>query len=226
MSWSEERVETLKRLAAQGASASQIAAEIGHGTTRNAVIGKALRIGVQLMGAPCVNAGAPAGSLWSAAENELLRRCRNEGLQAADAVKALALAGFTRTAAACARRALVMGVAFPPYNGKHAVVRVKAVRQPAIRAGKKATPVASPADRMACFDVSPQGGVGLMDLAFDHCRWPLGDPQAEAFYFCGEPRDGGRVYCAAHAALAYVPIQPRVRAPRPRDMRDNRRVFA
>jgi GcrA cell cycle regulator len=39
MSWTEERVELLKKLWAEGFSASQIAAQLG-GVTRNAVIGK------------------------------------------------------------------------------------------------------------------------------------------------------------------------------------------
>jgi GcrA cell cycle regulator len=38
--WTEDRVETLKKLWADGLSASQIAAKLGLGVTRNAVIGK------------------------------------------------------------------------------------------------------------------------------------------------------------------------------------------
>src|SRR5271165_1143145 len=45
MSWTDERVETLKKLWAGGHSASQIAAELG-GITRNAVIGKVHRLGL------------------------------------------------------------------------------------------------------------------------------------------------------------------------------------
>jgi GcrA cell cycle regulator len=45
-SWTEERVESLKRLWAEGLSASQIAAKIGGGVTRNAVIGKVHRLGL------------------------------------------------------------------------------------------------------------------------------------------------------------------------------------
>lgn len=43
MGWTDERVELLKRLWADGLSASQIAAELG-GVTRNAVIGKVHRL--------------------------------------------------------------------------------------------------------------------------------------------------------------------------------------
>ncbi|NJM84118.1 MAG: GcrA cell cycle regulator, partial [Tabrizicola sp.] len=45
MSWTDERVETLKRMWGEGQSASQIAKELG-GVTRNAVIGKVHRLGL------------------------------------------------------------------------------------------------------------------------------------------------------------------------------------
>jgi GcrA cell cycle regulator len=45
MTWTDERVELLKKLWADGLSASQIAAELG-GVTRNAVIGKVHRLGL------------------------------------------------------------------------------------------------------------------------------------------------------------------------------------
>ncbi len=45
MTWTDERVEMLKKLWGDGLSASQIAAELG-GITRNAVIGKVHRLGL------------------------------------------------------------------------------------------------------------------------------------------------------------------------------------
>ena len=45
MSWTDERVETLKSMWSEGKSASQIAKELG-GVTRNAVIGKVHRLGL------------------------------------------------------------------------------------------------------------------------------------------------------------------------------------
>ncbi len=46
MSWTEERVELLRKLWTEGLSASQVAAELGAGITRNAVIGKIHRLGL------------------------------------------------------------------------------------------------------------------------------------------------------------------------------------
>ena len=54
MGWTDERVELLKKLWAEGLSASQIAAELG-GVTRNAVIGKVHRL--QLSGRAKQNGG-------------------------------------------------------------------------------------------------------------------------------------------------------------------------
>lgn len=45
MTWTDERVELLKKLWSEGLSASQIAGELG-GITRNAVIGKVHRLGL------------------------------------------------------------------------------------------------------------------------------------------------------------------------------------
>lgn len=45
MSWTDERVDTLKKLWAEGLSASQIAGKLGD-VTRNAVIGKVHRLGL------------------------------------------------------------------------------------------------------------------------------------------------------------------------------------
>lgn len=54
---------------------------------------------------------------------------------------------------------------------------------------------------------SAGAGVALVDLRAFQCRWPCGDPRAETFVFCGVATEG--VYCACHAALAYVQSAPR-----------------
>jgi GcrA cell cycle regulator len=51
-SWTEERVELLKKLWTDGLSASQIAGRLGHGVTRNAVIGKVHRLNLSGRAAP------------------------------------------------------------------------------------------------------------------------------------------------------------------------------
>src|SRR3954463_14320210 len=51
MSWTDERIDRLKSLWTQGMTASQIADELG-GVSRNAVIGKAHRLGLQSRPSP------------------------------------------------------------------------------------------------------------------------------------------------------------------------------
>ena len=51
MSWTEERIDTLKKMWDSGMTATQIAEELG-GVSRNAVIGKAHRLGLQSRPSP------------------------------------------------------------------------------------------------------------------------------------------------------------------------------
>jgi GcrA cell cycle regulator len=44
----------------------------------------------------------------------------------------------------------------------------------------------------------------LMELGQEKCRWPISEPGAEDFGFCGDKPVQGLPYCAAHARLAYL----------------------
>ena len=46
LTWTKERIERLKELWREGLSASEIAAELGEGVSRNSVLGKAHRLGL------------------------------------------------------------------------------------------------------------------------------------------------------------------------------------
>ena len=52
MSWTDDRVDVLRKLWLDGLSASQIAKQLGDGVTRNAVIGKVHRLGLSGRAAP------------------------------------------------------------------------------------------------------------------------------------------------------------------------------
>ena len=56
--WSDKGVETLRRLAGAGVGAARIAAEIGEGITRYAVLSKARQLGLEIVPAP---RGRPSG---------------------------------------------------------------------------------------------------------------------------------------------------------------------
>jgi GcrA cell cycle regulator len=77
MSWTDERIDRLKKMWSDGATASQIAEELG-GVSRNAVIGKAHRLGLDARPSP-VKPGeegtlARAGSFRTAHIHSSLRQ--------------------------------------------------------------------------------------------------------------------------------------------------------
>jgi hypothetical protein len=49
------------------------------------------------------------------------------------------------------------------------------------------------------------------------CRWPIGDPQAAEFYFCGKRKQDGHPYCDFHMRRASSPSRARTMTYRPRD---------
>lgn len=58
--WTDERIATLKRMWGEGATRSQIAAALGGGISRNAVIGKAHRLGLASRPSPIIRDGRPS----------------------------------------------------------------------------------------------------------------------------------------------------------------------
>ena len=49
----------------------------------------------------------------------------------------------------------------------------------------------------------------LMDIDSHQCRWPIGDPAATNFLFCGNDAIAGLTYCVGHARMAYRPASRR-----------------
>lgn len=44
----------------------------------------------------------------------------------------------------------------------------------------------------------------LIELTKDTCRWPIGDPAKDDFFFCGSEPAGGFPYCAKHCCRAFA----------------------
>ncbi|MCL8385546.1 GcrA family cell cycle regulator [Xanthobacter aminoxidans] len=94
------------------------------------------------------------------------------------------------------------------------------------RPARPAQPAAArPLERVARLVPLPRSGAGpteapsgagctLFELTEQSCRWPVGNPGAAGFHFCGGPAFPGRPYCLFHARVAYQPLSDRpVRAP-------------
>ena len=53
--------------------------------------------------------------------------------------------------------------------------------------------------------------VTIMDLRESMCRWPIGDPTAPDFHYCGDRSITGLPYCTTHAQIASQPAAERKR---------------
>ena len=195
MSWTDERVETLKRMWGEGQSASQIAKELG-GVTRNAVIGKVHRLGLSnragTAGADPVEA-VPAPAPEVVEEKPQMRTESATPQRApkpdpeAEEVEELDENGIPISAA---RRAIIpAGQPLPPQPSANeispeALAKVNEVEKTA----KK---------------------IGLMELTEKTCKWPVGDPATPDFWFCGLPSQQGKPYCEAHVGVAFQPMSSR-----------------
>ena len=182
MSWTDERVELLKVMWSEGKSASQIAKELG-GVTRNAVIGKVHRLGLSNRG--------PNGDRL----DEIDAAPAEAAPEEEEAVDAPA-------APDPALRPREVGVA--PIRPKP--IPVSGQPMPPQPSGSEISPealanlaeVAKKARRL-----------NLMQLTERTCKWPIGDPATDDFWFCGLPCVPGKPYCETHVAVAFQPMSAR-----------------
>ncbi len=50
----------------------------------------------------------------------------------------------------------------------------------------------------------------ILQLESWHCRYPIGEPSSEDFFFCGAPKIENSSYCQHHDAICYMPAHRRV----------------
>ncbi len=196
MSWTDERVETLKRMWGEGQSASQIAKELG-GVTRNAVIGKVHRLGLSnRVGGKDEEEETPAAAAPAAAAPARPEPAapRAETRPAADPAPrpaaAAAPASQSNVTPLPVRKAIIpAGQPLPPQPSLNEISpeALASVREVEKRA-KKLT---------------------LMELTERTCKWPIGDPATDDFWFCGLPSLPGKPYCEAHVGVAFQPMSAR-----------------
>ncbi|MDP3195133.1 GcrA family cell cycle regulator [Tabrizicola sp.] len=196
MSWTDERVETLKRMWNEGQSASQIAKELG-GVTRNAVIGKVHRLGLsnRVGGKDEEEEGGAAPAPAQAAKAEPAPR--------PDPAPAAPRAEAPRAAAPAAPAASASNVTPLP------------VRKAIVPAGQPLPPQPSlneisPEALASVREVEKRARkLTLMELTERTCKWPIGDPATDDFWFCGLPSLPGKPYCEAHVGVAFQPMSAR-----------------
>jgi GcrA cell cycle regulator len=187
MSWNDERVELLKKMWSEGQSASQIAKELGN-VTRNAVIGKVHRLG-------------------------LSNRAGAVPVKPAEKVEA--------APARPAPKAVEAAAPAPEPRAEKAATPQQAA-QPPVPARPKIVPAGQPLPpQPSANEISPEAlasvrevekkarRITLMELTERTCKWPIGDPATEDFWFCGLAVQPGKPYCEAHVGVAFQPMSSR-----------------
>ncbi|MFT8777782.1 MAG: GcrA family cell cycle regulator [Gluconacetobacter liquefaciens] len=236
MEWTEETIARLRALWQQGLSTAEIGRQLS--VTKNAVVGKAHRLGLQARPSPIRRPPASA-------------RAAEPG----EAVAPASAPAPTPVTAAAAPASVVVPPAVSPVVAAPAPVAVvpSAVVPPVVAPVvpvaprvAEAAPVVSPvrqqaepapqapvrAEREPVVEVAPPPPVAAPSVSRPEtpraplravsspaprrsglsCCWPLGDPGTPGFHFCGATPVPGKPYCAEHAQLAYVKL---------RDRRDN-----
>lgn len=202
MSWTDERIDRLRELWSQGVTASQIAEELG-GVSRNAVIGKAHRLGLQSRPSP-VKANEPAPAAKAKAEKPAAAPKPAPRAEAKPAPEPARAAPAPQPAPAA-----------PAAQNDTPQVVVRSigpggfVRQ---GPGDQQAPI-PPAPPRRLVPAKPSAEVAdktsLLDLNEKICKWPLGHPGEPDFHFCGKPSNPGFPYCVEHCGVAYQAQLPR-----------------
>jgi len=187
MSWTDERVEILKKLWGEGQSASQIAKELG-GVTRNAVIGKVHRLGLS-------NRATSSSSSKSDSKTKA-------------SIKSISDTKIVSSKVSASKVTTANSPSEPRSN-------VTNLRRQIIPAGQPLPPQPS------ANEISPEAlarvseiekkakKISLLELTERTCKWPIGDPATEDFWFCGLPSQAGKPYCEAHVDVAFQPMSQR-----------------
>jgi GcrA cell cycle regulator len=211
MSWTDERIATLKKMWEGGSTASQIADELG-GVSRNAVIGKAHRLGLKARPSPVkpnedkpeVKPVAPAPAAARPAAKK-------------SAPPVAAPAPSPRPASAPdARPSAQSGVPSQPMpNPSSSSPRIVSVGPGGFLRqgpGDQQAPI-PPAPPRRLVPAKPSPAIAdkttLLDLSDRVCRWPMGHPGEADFHFCGQAVNPGFPYCVEHCGRAYQAQLPR-----------------
>ncbi|UXM94781.1 GcrA cell cycle regulator [Bartonella sp. HY329] len=216
MNWTDERVELLTKLWAEGLSASQIAAQLG-GVSRNAVIGKVHRLKLSGRGkttkaqpraaksATQTSAPVVEETAKQTASSAAPRATRPAAEKPAPRVEPIASEARPRKTEAT--------------STMRAAPQTEREPRPQTTFSSSSVKVDFSANAAADFDASladsnivpMKRNLTLLQLTESTCKWPIGDPLNEDFHFCGADSGESSPYCSFHSKIAFQPISDRRR---------------
>jgi GcrA cell cycle regulator len=211
MSWTDERIATLKKMWEGGSTASQIAEELG-GVSRNAVIGKAHRLGLKSRPSPVKAKDKKAAPKKTAPKVAPKKKVAAKPAATPSAKPAAKPEAAPASAASTASSAIPSQPIPNPTPDLPKIVSVGPggfLRQ---GPGDQQAPIPpAPPRRLVPAKPSPEiaDKTSLLDLSDKVCRWPMGHPGEPDFHFCGTAVNPGFPYCVEHCGRAYQAQLPR-----------------
>ena len=192
MAWSDERVAILKKMWLEGSSASEIAKELGN-ITRNAVIGKVHRLGMSNRDTNNLKSGSSTSNAKKSVRRGRPPKVNKEEKKRGRPHKLKDFGEFTETLD----------------------VKEKSTTSSAkeMRLDENKTKVASDLSEETLQNIlkveMKSKKISLMELTERTCKWPIGDPATDTFWFCGHESEPGKPYCKTHISIAFQPITQR-----------------
>jgi len=153
------------------------------------------------------------GATWNPERVEQLKRCFHAGLTCSQIAREI---GVTRNAVIGKMSRL--GLTRPRDVLGRQLRRAGELARPKAARGPKRSRVSIFTQQemlIAAFPEPPSGaedvpihngsGCTLLELSQAKCRWPINNPGAENFCYCGNEPVKGLPYCVGHARIAYRP---------------------
>ena len=192
MAWSDERVAILKKMWLEGSSASEIAKELGN-ITRNAVIGKVHRLGMSNRDTNNLKSGSSTSNAKKSVRRGRPPKVNKEEKKRGRPHKLKDPGDFPGTSDVKEKSTTSYGKE--------------------IRLDDSKIKVASDLSEETLQNIlkveMKSKKISLMELTERTCKWPIGDPATDTFWFCGHESEPGKPYCKTHISIAFQPITQR-----------------
>ena len=149
------------------------------------------------------------GATWSSERVEELKACFGEGLSCSQIAVQIGVSrnavigklnrlGLTRPRSTPARDPEVKRPAWRARGGGGNITRIFSQHRILVELPPE------PPGGAAVMSIHAGRGCSLLELGPGNCRWPISEPGARDFCFCGSAQVEGLPYCVGHARIAYM----------------------
>lgn len=191
MEWTEEIVAKLRELWTQGLSTAEIGRHLN--VTKNAVVGKAHRLGLEGRPSPIRRAAVKKEKVVKADVKEAVKPV--EKVVKVEAVEKVVAKSKAEKIEKVGKTA--------PVASPTKEVEAKQLDMMASVVKKEAKPIKKTKIEFSTPVELPKR------RSLSDCCWPIGDPGTKDFHFCGAKAISGKPYCLEHVQVAYVKLRDR-----------------